>query len=350
MGVVELNKGLVSGLLAELAAVAPGGAEEVLGRYCHQDVVWEVFHPFNSLRGVREAAEVFWEPLKASFPDYEQRLGLVIGDTYEGRDVVSTLGNLMGTHAGDWIGIPSTHALTFLRFGTNTVVRDGKIAKMYILLDIVDVLRQTGHYPLRTMPGSAEQWPLPPLPHTTAHHTDLGTTTLRIIREMQSGLASGEELKDLAATRSRHSPHWHENMNWYGPAGIGSTRGQRGFLDYHGALFIQAFPDRTGYPRDPDGPEHQPGHYIQAGDGHYAVTGGWPSLHGTHTGGAWLGTPPTGRHITMRVADWYRTDHNNKIIDNWVMIDIPDILHQMGLDILDDLRYFTNPTLPRWPR
>ncbi|MER5495411.1 hypothetical protein, partial [Streptomyces sp. NPDC002490] len=64
----------------------------------------------------------------------------------------------------------------------------------------------------------------------------------------------------------------------------------------------------------------------------------------------WLGTPPTGRHITMRVADWYRTDHNNKIIDNWVMIDIPHILHQMGLDLLDDLRYFTDPTLPRWPR
>lgn len=347
------NKRVVVSMLAELAEAAPGEVRGVLARHCHPEVEWEVFHPFNSLRGIDDAATRFWGPLRTAFPDYEQRLGLVIGGSYEGRNMVSTLGNLMGTLAGPWLGIPATHALTFLRFGTNAILRDGKIAKMYILLDIVDVMRQAGWYPLRAMPGSGEQWPLPPCTGTSdAHEHDAtrGADTLRIIREMQSGLASGEELKDLAATNSKHSPHWHENMNWYGPAGIGSSRGQRGFLDYHGALFINAFPDRGGFPRDPAGPETQPGHYIQAGDGRFGVTGGWPSLHGTHTGGAWLGVPPTGRHITMRVADWYRTDTHDKLIDNWVMMDIPHILDQMGLDILDDLRYRTDPTLPRWPR
>ena len=49
----------------------------------------------------------------------------------------------------------------------------------------------------------------------------------------------------------------------------------------------------------------------------------------------------------MRVADWYRLSRDNKIADNWVMIDIPHMLDQMGLDILDDLRFFAAPQTPR---
>ena len=51
----------------------------------------------------------------------------------------------------------------------------------------------------------------------------------------------------------------------------------------------------------------------------------------------------------MRVADWYRADEDGKLIDNWVMIDLLDILSQAGLDVLDDVRYVADPTLPRWP-
>jgi hypothetical protein len=164
---------------------------------------------------------------------------------------------------------------------------------------------------------------------------------------MQGSLGSGTDLADHVASVD-HSPHWHDNMNWYGPAGIGSTRGQRGFDDYHGALFIQAFPDRIGFPRAAGGREEAPGHYIQAGDGRFAVTGGWPSLHATHTGGQWLGLPPTGRRIEMRVADWYRTDEDDKLIDNWVLIDVLHMLVQMGYDVLDDLTYIVDPRKPRW--
>lgn len=344
------NKHLVARMLHTVAGAPVGGSRSVLADYCHEDAVFEVFHPFNTLTGLDDAAESFFEPLKAAFPDYEQRLGLCIAGSYEGRDLVSTLGHVLGTFSHPWVGIPPTHGLTYLRFGLNAVVVDGKIAKAYVLLDLVDVLRQAGHYPFRVMPGSAEQWPLPPLDTgatTRSYDAELGATTLRVVLEMQDGLGSGTDLADHV-DNVEHSPHWHENMNWYGPAGIGSTRGQRGFDDYHGALFIQAFPDRGGFERAPGGPEDAPGHYIQAGDGHFGVTGGWPSLEGTHTGGQWLGLPPTGRRIEMRVADWYRTDHDHKLIDNWVLIDTLHILDQMGYDVLDDLTYIVDPTKPRW--
>ena len=332
------DKRLVLRFLQELGdpagAEGAGALEGVLRRHCTEDVAFEAFHPVNTLSGVSEAARGLWEPLAAAFPDLEHRVNLVIGGSYGDRDWVSTLGHLMGTFDQPWLGIPPTHGLAFLRFGMNAAVRDGRIDLAYVLFDAVDLMRQAGWYPLRRMPGTAEQWPAPPCtaaedPHSHDPHT--GARTLDLVLDMQAGLDSG-----------RHSRHWHPTMNWYGPAGIGSARRQRGYEQYHAGLFDHAFPD-VGDPVD------QPGHYLRAGDGHLAVTGGWPSLQGTHTGGGWLGLPPTGQQVQMRVADWYRTNPHDKIIDNWVAIDVPHILAQMGLDLFDDLRYFVDPTLPRWP-
>ena len=346
------NKHLVASFLGAIAEAEPHSITSVLDAYCHRDVVWNAFHPFNKMTGIAEAAETFWKPLKDAFPDYQQRLNLVVANTYERRDWVSTWGHLQGNFQRPWINLPPTKGVILLSFGFNAVVHDNRIAKAYILLDVIDLMRQAGFYPLRKMPGSPEVWPSPPIypgEECRAFDGERGESSLRIVREMQMGLAQGKDLEDLSKARLRHSPHWHKNMNWYGPAGIGSSRGQRGFLDYHGALFIQAFPDREGIVRAPEGQDERPGHYIRIGDGRLAVTAGWPSLYGTHLGGQWLGVPPSGKKVEMRVADWYRLDENNLIIDNWVMMDLLHILHQAGLNVLDDLRYAADPGLPRWP-
>ena len=343
------NKRLVAEFLESMAS---SDRMVALRQYCHADCRFEVFHPFNTLVGVEAAEAAFWKPLKTSFPNHEHRIAYTIAGEYEGRDMVSSWGHLMGTFDEPWIGIPPTGGLTFLRFGFAAIVRDGKIAKAYVLLDIIDVMRQAGYYPLREMPGTAEAWPFPPQDTgatALAHDHARGEKTLRIVREMQAGLPKPDEIKLLAVRAGNHSPHWHENMNWYGPAGIGSGRGLRGFRDVHGSLFLQAFPDRGGWPRVAGGLQDAPGHYMRLGDGRYACTGGWPSLRGTHLGGEWLGLPPTGRKVEMRVADWYRLDDTDKIIDNWVMMDIPHILHQMGLDLFHDLKFRIDRSLLRRP-
>ncbi len=344
------NKQLTARFLTELASAPLDGILAVLTRYCHTDCCWEIFYPFERIDGLANATAQFWGPLKQAFPDYEQRMGVVIAGDYEGREQVSSLGHVMGSFEAPWLTIPPTHNLSFLRFGFNAIVRDGKFAKAYILLDIPDLMRQAGYYPLRRMPGTAEQWPLPPIDSgatLTSVHPERGALTMAIVREMQLALPKPGEARDKKSAAGRHSHHWHENMNWYGPAGIGSMRRLRGFQDFHGALFLQAFPDRSGIARDANGSEDAPGHYTRIGDGLFAVTGGWPSIYATHTGGQWLGLPPSGRKVEMRVADWYRLDRADKIIDNWVMIDVPHILAQMGLDILDDLRFFADPSLSR---
>lgn len=345
------HKRLLARFLARMAE-APGEAVgDVLAEYCHADCVWEVFHPFNTLVG-EAAGPGFWLQLKAALPDLEYRPAFFVGGTYENRTQVSTLGHLIGTFDAPLLGIPATHGMAILRIGFNAIIREGRIAKIYVLLDLVDLMRQAGFYPLRAMPGSPEQWAFPPCDTgatTVGCDPARGARSLQIVQEMQSGLPKPAEIAGLENGPSRHSHHWHANMNWFGPAGIGSMRGRRGFRDFHGALFLQAFPDRGGFPRSVGGAEDAPGHYVRLGDGFYAVTGGWPSLSGTHLGPEWLGLPPTGRRIEMRVADWYRLDDDGLIIDNWVMMDIPHIVHQMGLDLFHDLRFAADKATPRWP-
>lgn len=344
------SKFLLRQMMAGVAA--NGSIESIIDEFAHPDCRWEVFHPFNRLDGNAAAARDFWQPLRASLPDFEHRSAFMLAGTYEGREMVSSWGHLIGTFDYPLLNIPATRGMVFLRFGIQGTVRDGRFSSVHILLDLVDLMRQAGVYPFRRMPGASEQWPFPPCDTgASAQSVDAtrGALSLQIVQEMQMGLPKAGARIDAESSKALHSHHWHANMNWYGPAGIGSARGRRGFRDFHGALFLQAFADRTGYPRKEGGPADAPGHFIRLGDGNYAVTSGWPSLHATHTGSEWLGLPPTGRKIEMRVADWYRIDEQDKIIDNWVMIDIPHIVHQMGLDVFHDLKFTVDPSIERFP-
>ena len=106
-------------------------------------------------------------------------------------------------------------------------------------------------------------------------------------------------------------------------AGIGTARGMDGYRAHHQAPFLRAFPDRSGA-----------GHYIDMGCGNYAVTGGWPSVQANHLGGGWLGLAATGKHVTMRVMDFYRIE-NGLIAENWIPLDVIDALLRLGTDVLD---------------
>ena len=131
--------------------------------------------------------------------------------------------------------------------------------------------------------------------------------------------------------------HWHPRMMWYGPSGIGTTRGLQGFVDHHQLPFRTAFPKPKGGGQWPELTEMQAraggGHYIRIGDGPYSVTGGWPSVYAMHLGPDFLGLPATGKAVTMRVMDFYL--HNEGLIrENWVPLDVLDLLLQIGVDVL----------------
>lgn len=88
----------------------------------------------------------------------------------------------------------------------------------------------------------------------------------------------------------------------------------------HRIPFLTAFPDRVGG-----------NHYARFGDGPYACSSGWPSIHATHKGD-YLGVKATGNLITMRVMDWWRAE-DGQLIENWVLIDFVDLFSRMGVGL-----------------
>jgi predicted ester cyclase len=328
------NKAFVRQALGAVAEATPATLDSRLEAAYHRDAQWRGSHPLNEMRGVDAITARVWRPLLDSFPDLERRDNILIGGHSHGTDIVGAVGHYCGTFRQDWLTIPATGRPIYLRYGEFHVVKEGKIAQSTVLIDVLDVIRQAGFWPIAPSLGTEEQWPGPltadgillteqdpaqsaaNIAQTLAMHKTLGDYD-------DSAMLGRQGLLDMPQKQ-----HWHPKMMWYGPCGIGTTRGLQGFVDYHQLPFRIAFPNRRGG-----------NHYVQIGDGAYSATGGWPSVLAKHLGGGFLGVAPTGRDVTMRVMDFY-LHHEGLIRENWVPIDIIDLLLQMDVDVFARMQSF----------
>ena len=117
-------------------------------------------------------------------------------------------------------------------------------------------------------------------------------------------------------------------MMWYGPAAFGSFVGIEEFAGFQ-VPFEQAFELWSGGSTGNGVTQH----FTRFADGDYVCSGGWPSLMCIRKD-SFLGQPSQGETIFMRVCDWWRAQ-DDKLIENWVMVDIPDVLLQMGVDLFE---------------
>ena len=335
--------------LYELAASGPSDLRDGIGALYHSGATWRGSHPLNEVQGVDAIEQVVWQPLKRSFPDLERRDLILVGGRYEERDLVAAMGHYCGTFRKDWLTIPATGRPVYVRYGEVHQVEDGKIVRSWCLWDVLDVIRQAGFRPVAPSLGTEGMWPGPITADgivLTEQDPEESEASLRDTLAMHGALADFDDLAALDRANLLAMPqkeHWHPQMMWYGPAGVGTTRGLEGFVDFHQLPFRIAFPNRKGGDQWNDVPKLKRkfggGHYIQIGDGPYAVTGGWPSVYAVHKGGGFMGIGPTGREITMRVMDFYLL-HEGRIRENWVPIDVLDVLMQMDVDVLDRMRSF----------
>ncbi|NWF71039.1 MAG: ester cyclase [Chloroflexi bacterium] len=324
--VMAIMQALVNAPLAELDTALRDGF--------HADAQVNVTHPINELQGLPAIAEQVWKPLRLALPDVERRDDLVAGGRYRATHWIACLGHYVGTFTHDWIGIPATQQVVAVRYAEGHELRDGKIAVSYVFIDFLDLMRQAGYWPIAPSLGQEMRW-LPPMTHDgvilSAQDEARSQRTIETVLKMHAALGYYNRQPPTRAVLDLMGmvKHWHPNFMWYGPAGIGTTRGLKGFEDYHQIPFLVAFPDRGGT---------EIGHFIRIGDGYYAVTGGWGYLQATHTGHDFLGMPPTGKRIRMRVMDFYRCD-DETIVENWIPMDVPHILLQMGVDVFGRMRH-----------
>ncbi len=300
----------------------------------HPDAVWMGSHPFNEMP-CADAASSVWRRLRMSIPDMERRTSILAAgrsaaDARSDPDpagvvVVAWMGHFQGTFAEPLLGIPATKGAVNLRCCEAHEVADGRIARSCVLFDFLDLMRQAGVWPISPALGAEGMWPGPARPGAFPDEVDAnrGRRSLETVLAMHAALGEFDG-RDLASMP--HEAYWTEDFMWYGPSGIGATRGMAGFRAHHQIPFLTGFPDRRGS-----------GHYMRIGDGDFAVTGGWPSVVATHAG-EWLGLPATGRRVGMRVMDFYRLE-DGRIAENWVPIDIIHVLLQLGVDVFARVRH-----------
>ena len=65
--------------------------------------------------------------------------------------------------------------------------------------------------------------------------------------------------------------------------------------------------------------------------------GEWGAAFGrqeaVHTG-YFMGISPTHKKVNIKYMDFWHVK-NDKIVNNWVMVDFPDVMKQLGVDIFD---------------
>jgi len=324
------NKRLVAAMIDETnqAIAHKKSLFPVLNRYYSPGVSWNGSKPFDELSGPETLGRTFWEPFVQAFPDLEDQPYILMAGTFKEKDWVSLTGNYIGTFENEWLSIPPTQQATWIRYGVFYEIKEGKIERTYCILDMLDVIRQAGYH---LFPNRAPEIAIPgPLSYDgiLTEMTDLeeGKKSLQLTEDMIKALGNfdGKNLSTMQMEK-----YWHPNMMWYGPAGTGSTRGLKGFQDYHQKPFLVGFPDRKG------------GHHAaRFGDGFYSCSTGWPSIYATHGGDGWMGIEARHQKITMRVMDWWRRE-GNMLKENWVFIDKVDLLKQLGIDVFELLKHQT---------
>ena len=234
--------------LIRLAEAAPDGLAAALEGVAGADCQWRVAHPVNGVAGHAAALAQVWGPLKAAFPDLERRDTVYVAGVYQGRRLIAATGHYCGTMRGDWLGIPATGRTVWLRYGEVWQIGpDGRAVQANLLWDVADVMRQAGVWPLAPSLGVEEMWPGP----FTADGVRMapsdpaqGRASLEQTLQMHKTLAEFDDRGSLSRDALIAMPqrtHWHPRMMWYGPAGIGTTRGLDGFVDGHQLPFRIAF-------------------------------------------------------------------------------------------------------------
>jgi predicted ester cyclase len=132
--------------------------------------------------------------------------------------------------------------------------------------------------------------------------------TRRVVEAMVDGL-NDHLIQGIAA-------FFAADFTWRGNAGCGVKRGLREFQDNWQRPFQAAFSDKVAI------------------DEARICEGQWMASFGrqeaTHSG-TFMGIKPTGKRVEIRYMDFWKVV-DGKIVDNWVMVDFPHVLRQLGVD------------------
>ena len=143
--------------------------------------------------------------------------------------------------------------------------------------------------------------------------TDMSKTdkTRAVIEGMVDGL-NDHRINDIG-------DFFAEGFRWMGNTGCGTKTGLKEFQDNWQRPFQAAFSDKVCI------------------DEARLYMGEWAAAFGRQEAvhsGVFMGVEPTGRTVEIRYMDFWKVV-DGKIADNWVMVDFPRVMAQLGVDVFN---------------
>ncbi|OED38807.1 polyketide cyclase [Chromatiales bacterium (ex Bugula neritina AB1)] len=319
-------------LLAELRLsqynFEPDSVRAALNAVFSANAKIQLAFPFENPDGPDAFYNEAYKPLHTAVPDLERRDTIVIaGMPDNGSEWVGCVGYYTGTFTRPWLDIPATGHQVAMRYHEFYRIEDNQVVEFQGLWDIPEVMLQANAWPMA--PSLGREWQVPG-PATqdgikgAAQEATVTTASCQLVLSMLSGLG---EFSTGGTEAMRLEDYWHPSFSWYGPSGIGTARGIKGFRNWHQIPFLNAMPDRSA------------GAGNLFSEGEYVGYTAWPGMEMTLSGDGFLGIAPVNRKITMRSLDFWRCE-NGLIRENWVLVDLLDVYQQIGVDVFARLREF----------
>jgi predicted ester cyclase len=287
--------------------------------------------PIDMVKGAGSAGEAVVEPLQQALTFASERVDIQLRGQMPDGQWVATTGHVTGLFTRALFGVPPSGRIAYLRFGRFERMEGDRTVETLLIFDIPGLMIQAGLWPLAAPLGPSLMVPGP----STRDGVDPpgspedARTSMQLVEAMIAGLMRYDR---QSLSSMRMVDFWTESFLWFGPAAIGSFCGHKDYERGHQGPFLAAFPDRVGG-----------NHRCRIAQGAYVASSGWPSIRATHSGGDWLGLAPTDKPVTMRVMDFWRRE-GERLAENWVFVDVIDVLRQLGVDVFARMRALRGST------
>ena len=113
---------------------------EAHDKYWTKDMIWHGPPGMGDFHGVDAFKYQLLRPFYKAFPDYHAKNDIEVAEG----NWISATGFVTGTHRGDWLGLAATGKPMRMRFSDFWLVRDGRLAENWVMIDQIDVMRQLG--------------------------------------------------------------------------------------------------------------------------------------------------------------------------------------------------------------
>ncbi|MEM9576825.1 MAG: nuclear transport factor 2 family protein [Pseudomonadota bacterium] len=306
--------------------------QDILTHHLDPACLWRGMHPFHEQKGPETIARTFWTPFLQSFARVQRREDIFFAGLNEIDGFSSTwtcsMGHFMGLFDAPFLNIPATRKIAMIRYAEFNRIDDGKITESALFIDLLHLMAQAGLNPLKAPQTGAQL--IHPGPRT---HDGLVLTpqplvesqkTLSRINNMIGSIDHANVAAKPPAPEDELAVDWKDDMIWWGPTGIGATYTIDRYIEQHQGPFRRAMEGRV-----------LNGHLCRMAEGHYGGFFGWPNLTLTNRNG-FMGVPGNDIRADMRVVDVYRRE-GDKLIENWIFIDMLHFLKMQGVDILAEI-------------